>query len=165
MSGGVSFAGVFFFRTRGGDRAILRCATVYRSCFRCCDRRRDQMVLYAISAVVFAVFRFCGRCSVSLRLDAFFPLEPFTTLHVHCCFTFRVPPLNLFLSDGFISPLLVFRYRPENEDWVLSTTTYGAKAGEPSEHFISAVQKGNVTACQFHPEKSGKVGWFRIKPT
>eukprot|EP00752_Nemacystus_decipiens_P010757 g9574.t1 len=47
---------------------------------------------------------------------------------------------------------------PENEEWVLSTTTYGGKAGEPSEHFISSVQKGNVTACQFHPEKSGKVG-------
>lgn len=125
------------------------------------------MVLCAISAVVFAVFRlrFCGRCFVSLMLDAFFPLEPLTTSHVHCCFTFRFPPLNLFLCDGFISPLLVFRYRPENEDWVLSTTTYGAKAGEPSEHFISAVQKGNVTACQFHPEKSGKVGWFGIKPT
>lgn len=50
--------------------------------------------------------------------------------------------------------------RPENEEWVLSTTTYGGKAGDPSEHFISSVQKGNVTACQFHPEKSGKVGWF-----
>ncbi len=40
---------------------------------------------------------------------------------------------------------------------MLTTTTYGAGAGEPSEHFISCVQKGNVTACQFHPEKSGKV--------
>ncbi|CAM9821721.1 unnamed protein product [Pylaiella littoralis] len=47
---------------------------------------------------------------------------------------------------------------PENEEWVLSTTTYGGAADEPKENFISSVQKGNVTACQFHPEKSGKVG-------
>lgn len=46
---------------------------------------------------------------------------------------------------------------PDNRDWVLSTTTYGG-TGEEEEHFISSIQKGNITACQFHPEKSGKVG-------
>jgi glutamine amidotransferase/cyclase len=40
---------------------------------------------------------------------------------------------------------------PDNQDWLLSTTNYG-------EEFISSVQKGNVIACQFHPEKSGKAG-------
>ncbi|MDF1577130.1 MAG: imidazole glycerol phosphate synthase subunit HisF [Desulfobulbales bacterium] len=40
---------------------------------------------------------------------------------------------------------------PENRDWLLSTTDYG-------EEFISSVQKGNVIACQFHPEKSGQAG-------
>jgi imidazole glycerol-phosphate synthase len=46
-----------------------------------------------------------------------------------------------------------FRALPtqENRDWVLATTTYGGE-------FISAVQQGNVTACQFHPEKSGMAG-------
>ena len=38
-----------------------------------------------------------------------------------------------------------------NKDWVLSTTNYG-------EEFTSAVQKGNVIATQFHPEKSGAAG-------
>ncbi len=38
-----------------------------------------------------------------------------------------------------------------NRDWVLTTTDYG-------EEFISSVQKGNVSACQFHPEKSGAAG-------
>eukprot|EP00904_Undaria_pinnatifida_P008175 jgi/Undpi1/4488/HiC_scaffold_17.g07842.m1 len=47
---------------------------------------------------------------------------------------------------------------PENEEWVLSTTTYGGRKGGEPEQFISSIQKGNVTACQFHPEKSGKVG-------
>ena len=38
-----------------------------------------------------------------------------------------------------------------NRDWVLTETTYGGD-------FISAVQQGMVTACQFHPEKSGAAG-------
>ena len=40
----------------------------------------------------------------------------------------------------------------KNADWVLTTTNYG------DVEFVSAVQKGNVMATQFHPEKSGAVG-------
>ncbi|MDA8417532.1 MAG: imidazole glycerol phosphate synthase subunit HisF [Desulfobacteraceae bacterium] len=40
---------------------------------------------------------------------------------------------------------------PENADWVLATTDYG-------EEFVSGVERGNVAACQFHPEKSGEAG-------
>lgn len=40
---------------------------------------------------------------------------------------------------------------PENSDWVLATSHYG-------EDFVSAVQKGEVSATQFHPEKSGAAG-------
>ncbi len=40
---------------------------------------------------------------------------------------------------------------PEVEDWILSTTDYGV-------NFVSAVAKGNITAFQFHPEKSGSAG-------
>jgi glutamine amidotransferase/cyclase len=39
----------------------------------------------------------------------------------------------------------------ENRDWVLTSTDYGSE-------FISGVQKGNVAAFQFHPEKSGDAG-------
>jgi len=39
-----------------------------------------------------------------------------------------------------------------NKDWVSATCDYG------SEPFIAAVQKGNVMATQFHPEKSGFAG-------
>ncbi len=38
-----------------------------------------------------------------------------------------------------------------NRPWILAETLYG-------EPFISAVERGNVAACQFHPEKSGKAG-------
>ena len=46
-----------------------------------------------------------------------------------------------------------YRALPEadNREWVLTTTHYG-------EEFISGVQRGNVAAFQFHPEKSGEAG-------
>ena len=40
---------------------------------------------------------------------------------------------------------------PANKDWVLATCDYGGE-------FVAAVQKGDVMACQFHPEKSGDKG-------
>jgi glutamine amidotransferase/cyclase len=40
---------------------------------------------------------------------------------------------------------------PDTDDFVLTTTDYGYE-------FVSAIQKGNITATQFHPEKSGKAG-------
>ncbi|MFO7965420.1 MAG: imidazole glycerol phosphate synthase subunit HisF [Desulfobacterales bacterium] len=40
---------------------------------------------------------------------------------------------------------------PKNEGIVLTTTDYGYP-------FVSSIQKGNITATQFHPEKSGRAG-------
>lgn len=39
----------------------------------------------------------------------------------------------------------------KNRDWILTTTDYGCE-------FISGVERGNVAAFQFHPEKSGEAG-------
>ena len=39
----------------------------------------------------------------------------------------------------------------QNSDWVLATCEYGGE-------FVAAVQRGAVSATQFHPEKSGAVG-------
>lgn len=44
----------------------------------------------------------------------------------------------------------------DNRDWVLTTTNYG-------DEFISGIQKGNVAAFQFHPEKSGEAGLLILK--
>ncbi len=44
----------------------------------------------------------------------------------------------------------------DNADWTLTTTNY-------SEEFVSAVQKDNVAAFQFHPEKSGAAGLNLLK--
>jgi len=64
-------------------------------------------------------------------------------------------PSRLLAGIGEEKLYFVHSYRaamePGNEDWVLTTTDYG-------EEFISAVQKGKVAACQFHPEKSGQAG-------
>ena len=42
--------------------------------------------------------------------------------------------------------------QPENDGDILSQTTYG------NFTFASAIRKGNVYGCQFHPEKSGEMG-------
>ncbi len=42
-------------------------------------------------------------------------------------------------------------YNSQVKDWILATTDYGI-------NFVSAVMKGNVSAFQFHPEKSGPAG-------
>ena len=44
----------------------------------------------------------------------------------------------------------------ENSDWVLCTTDYGGE-------FISGVQRGDVAAFQFHPEKSGAAGLAMLR--
>ncbi|MBU0675267.1 MAG: imidazole glycerol phosphate synthase subunit HisF [Proteobacteria bacterium] len=66
------------------------------------------------------------------------------------------------LFDGFENQKLYFVHSfraamtPENREWVLTTTDYG-------EEFVSGVQKGNVVAFQFHPEKSGEAGLNLLK--
>ena len=40
---------------------------------------------------------------------------------------------------------------PEDKDIVLATTDYGRE-------FVSAIEKDNIFALQFHPEKSGEIG-------
>lgn len=61
------------------------------------------------------------------------------------------------LLEGYSGEKLYFvhSYRAAleeaNRDWVLATSDYG-------ERFVSGVEKGNVAAVQFHPEKSGDTG-------
>jgi glutamine amidotransferase/cyclase len=39
-----------------------------------------------------------------------------------------------------------------NSEWISAVTDYG------NQRYISMIQKGNVIATQFHPEKSGQTG-------
>jgi glutamine amidotransferase/cyclase len=49
-----------------------------------------------------------------------------------------------------------YHVAPLDQEVVLTTTDYGYE-------FVSAIQKGNVTATQFHPEKSGRAGLRILK--
>ncbi|CAG0906429.1 unnamed protein product [Cyprideis torosa] len=64
-------------------------------------------------------------------------------------------PSHLLPSTGNDKFYFVHSYYGEsiedNNDWLLATSYYCSE-------FIAAVQKGNVSAVQFHPEKSGKPG-------
>lgn len=42
-------------------------------------------------------------------------------------------------------------HNPANQEWLLCSSDYGS-------NFVAGVAKGNVTALQFHPEKSGTAG-------
>lgn len=110
-------------------------------------------VVFAVCCVVVSL---CSPVRVLFSFLRVLFLEP-TFTYPNLFHPLPPPPLHLVLPLSH-SILIRLLFRPENEDWVLSTTTYGGRPGEPTEHFISSVQKGNVTACQFHPEKSGKVG-------
>jgi glutamine amidotransferase/cyclase len=62
------------------------------------------------------------------------------------------PLLNAYENEKLY---FVHSFHAQVEDrgreWILAVTDYG-------KEFVSAVEKGNVCAFQFHPEKSGKAG-------
>nr|VFK54467.1 MAG: glutamine amidotransferase / cyclase [Candidatus Kentron sp. TUN] len=69
-------------------------------------------------------------------------------------------PSSLFFGYDREKFYFVHSYRalmePANSGWILATTDYGSQ-------FVSAVQRGNVAAVQFHPEKSGAAGLAILK--
>jgi len=69
-------------------------------------------------------------------------------------------PSALFANYQGEKLYFVHSYRalpePANKDWVLAATDYGSR-------FVSAVQRGNIAAVQFHPEKSGPAGLAILK--
>lgn len=64
-------------------------------------------------------------------------------------------PSDLLSTVGDRRVYFVHSYRGtpslDNKDWVLATSSYGTD-------FIAAIEKGQVCATQFHPEKSGVAG-------
>ena len=62
-------------------------------------------------------------------------------------FTHVADDEKVYFVHSFYAPLT-----SSNQDWALTSTTYG------DQRFLSSVQKGNIVACQFHPEKSGSTG-------
>ena len=61
------------------------------------------------------------------------------------------PDDSQFLEPGWAYFANSYRLRKSPKGWSVSTTRYG-------DQFISAMERGNVLACQFHPELSGAWG-------
>jgi len=61
-------------------------------------------------------------------------------------------PLFSGIEDGsFFYFVHSYYVVPDDKGIVTTTTSYGIE-------FVSSIQKGNIYACQFHPEKSQQVG-------
>ena len=65
-------------------------------------------------------------------------------------------PLFKYVNEGDCVYFVHSYYGAKCKDSVIATTEYGAV-------LTAAVAKGNVCGCQFHPEKSGKVGLSILK--
>jgi len=65
-------------------------------------------------------------------------------------------PLFRYIHEGDCVYFVHSYYATHCEDSTLATTEYGAE-------LTAAVSRGNIFGCQFHPEKSGKVGLSILK--
>ena len=65
-------------------------------------------------------------------------------------------PIFKYINDGDCVYFVHSYYGANCEESVIADTEYGA-------YLTAAVAKGNVCGCQFHPEKSGKVGLSILK--
>ncbi len=71
-------------------------------------------------------------------------------------FTGRKSPLFRHIKEGDCVYFVHSFYAANCDESVIATAEYGAE-------LTAAVQRGNVCGCQFHPEKSGKVGLNILK--
>lgn len=60
-------------------------------------------------------------------------------------------------SSSFVYFIHSYIMEPKNKKDILANTTYGGLT------FASAIARGNIYGCQFHPEKSGETGLAIIK--
>ena len=64
----------------------------------------------------------------------------------------KAPSIFSGIEDGsFFYCVDSYYVDPDDEGIVATTTSYGVE-------FVSSIQKENVFACQFHPEKSQRLG-------
>ena len=67
------------------------------------------------------------------------------------------PPVLANIADGsFFYFVHSYYVKPDDQEIVATTTNYGGE-------FVSSIWKDNVFACQFHPEKSQKLGLAMLR--
>ncbi len=80
------------------------------------------------------------------------PHMGWNTVHIH-----KRPPVLDGIADGAYFYFVHSYYPvPEEQEIVATTTDYGGE-------FVSSISRGNLFACQFHPEKSQSVGLKLLK--
>ena len=67
-----------------------------------------------------------------------------------------IKPEKSLFKEGFVYFVNSYYPVPEDKEIIATTTDYFGD-------FVSAVQKDNITAMQFHPEKSGEFGLDLIR--
>jgi glutamine amidotransferase len=68
----------------------------------------------------------------------------------------KVPIFNGIEDGSFFYFVHSYYVVPEDTSVIATTTGYGVE-------FTSSIQKDNIFACQFHPEKSQEVGLQLLK--
>jgi glutamine amidotransferase len=68
----------------------------------------------------------------------------------------NLPFFNGVEDGSFFYFVHSYYVKPEDKDVIATTTSYGVD-------FTSSIQKDNIFACQFHPEKSQQVGLQVLK--
>lgn len=66
------------------------------------------------------------------------------------------PMLDGVAAGSFVYFVHSYYVKPQNPEIVLTTTHYGLE-------YVSGISSGNVSAFQFHPEKSSQVGLTMLK--
>jgi len=97
------------------------------------------------------VVRFSGGCNTD-RTRLKVPHMGWNAISIK-----RNLPLFSGIGDGsFFYFVHSYYVVPDDKDTVATTTSYGIE-------FVSCIQKENIFACQFHPEKSQQVGLQVLK--
>lgn len=68
----------------------------------------------------------------------------------------KISPIFKYINDGDCVYFVHSFYAENCDDSLIATAEYG-------KNITAAVQNGNVYGCQFHPEKSGRVGLNILK--
>lgn len=66
------------------------------------------------------------------------------------------PILDGVKAGSFVYFVHSYYVKPQNQEIVLTTTNYGIE-------YVSGISSGNISAFQFHPEKSSQVGLKLLK--
>jgi len=80
------------------------------------------------------------------------PFIGWSTLELHNSLNNRDNPIACLSPQDAVYLVHSYQYAPESETNILATYRYG------DHNITAAIQSGNISGLQFHPEKSGKVG-------